>query len=236
MKHGQKYSDAWYPLYIDRWIFGSTRHELIVCDERGFRDLRGIWIDLLSLCQKDGGYIRANEVTPYPLAQLAGMFRVPLEELEETINICLRVRKLKEVSKGIYYVSSFGEYSLSRSGRYKAKKRAEERGQSEHDCSHGEQNCPPSEPNCPPGGHERIPIREENRIEENKVESGESQSDLNLQVLKIPSEQIDLLAARLKLPRDTCLRWLKGIRRGLPGGGKKVSHGPQSFRLHEESF
>ena len=116
MKRG-KQIDTWYPFYIDKWLFGSTRHELIIRDEKGnfIEDLRGIFADLLTLSKKDGGYIRANETTPYPISQLAGMFCVPEEKLRMVIDICLseKVKKIRETAPGIYYVISTETYSLS---------------------------------------------------------------------------------------------------------------------------
>lgn len=132
MKRG-KISSTWYPFFIDKWLFGSTRHELIINEswpekypdlvplvpesirKAPFADLRGIFQDLLTLSKKDGGFIRANETTPYPLEQLAGMFCVPLDYLKATINICLseRVKKLDQPSPGVYYITSTETYAIS---------------------------------------------------------------------------------------------------------------------------
>lgn len=113
MRRG-KSVDKWFPLWIDKWIFGSTRHELIIVDEKGeMIDLRGVFIDLLALAKKDEGYIRANEFTPYPKEQLAGLFCVPTEYLEKVIKICLQHEKLSEPSPGIFFVNSNDVYSLT---------------------------------------------------------------------------------------------------------------------------
>ncbi len=101
-------------MFIDKWLFGSTRHELIVKSDDGSRkDLRGIFLDLLTLSKKDKGYIRANETTPYPTEQLAGMFCVSIDDLRLTIDLCLQHGKLSEPGPGIYYVNSTETYSLS---------------------------------------------------------------------------------------------------------------------------
>lgn len=133
MKRGKHSTGEWYPLFIDKWLFGSTRHELILGPEWATRypdlvplipvelltgkvlDLRGVYQDLLTLSKKDSGYIRANETTPYPLSQLAGLFCVPEDYLRATIAICLSkdVNKLEEPTPGIYYISSTEIYSLS---------------------------------------------------------------------------------------------------------------------------
>jgi len=132
MKRG-KQIDTWYPFYIDKWLFGSTRHELNIGPgwaERfpdlaplipqsvlnaPFADLRGIFTDIMTMSKKDGGYLRANETTPYPLEQLAGMWCVPIDWLKATVAICLHssVGKLTEPSPGIYYVASTETYALS---------------------------------------------------------------------------------------------------------------------------
>jgi hypothetical protein len=132
MKRGKRV-DPWFPFYIDKWLFGSTRHELIINEnwrriwpqlvplvpsqilEAPFTDLRGIYADLMTLSKKDGGFIRANERTPYPHTQLAGQFCVPLEHLELTIKICLHedVKKLEEISPGIYFIPTTAVYALS---------------------------------------------------------------------------------------------------------------------------
>lgn len=116
MKRG-KQVDPWFPFFIDKWIFGSTRHELILRDAQGkyIDDLRGIFVDLLVLSKKDDGFIRANESTPYPMSQLAGMFNVPEEKLRKVIEICLdpKVGKMKETAPGIYYINSTMLYDFS---------------------------------------------------------------------------------------------------------------------------
>ena len=55
--------DPWFPFWVDKWLFGSTRIELEP-------DERGVFVDLLSLSKKDSGYIRANEGVPYLESQL----------------------------------------------------------------------------------------------------------------------------------------------------------------------
>jgi len=120
MKSGSKSIDTWFPFYLDKWMFGSTRHELVLQNSDGtITDLRGIWVDLLVLSKKDNGYIRANETTPYPLSQLAGMFCVPVDMLKQTIDLCIKYDKIREPKKGIYYVTSTDIYSLSRRHKYR---------------------------------------------------------------------------------------------------------------------
>jgi hypothetical protein len=138
MKRGKEI-DKWYPFYIDKWLFGSTRHELIIRPgwterwpkiaplipasilDQPYVDLRGIFADLMTLSKKDDGYIRANETTPYPLEQLAGTFYVPLEHLRATITICLHkdVAKIEERGAGIYYIKTTETYAFT--DRYKRK-------------------------------------------------------------------------------------------------------------------
>lgn len=104
MKRGRTYD--WIPLWIDKWLWGSTRHELMPAE-------RSIWIDLMVLAAKDDGNIRANETTGYPTPQLAGMFCVSIEELESTIEKCIEHGKLKKLGNGILFIINWKEYSLS---------------------------------------------------------------------------------------------------------------------------
>lgn len=126
MKRGR--GDDWMPLWIDKWLFGSTRLEMITGEKQTWTDYRGILLDLFALSKKDDGFIRANENTPYPLSQLAGTFHVPEEKLKECIKLCLKYRKLVETSPGIYYVQSTATYELSA----RHKRRFQEKG-AEHE-------------------------------------------------------------------------------------------------------
>jgi hypothetical protein len=62
LKRGRSYD--WIPLWIDKWLMGSTRFEL----EAGERS---VFIDLMVLGAKDDGFIRANESMGYPHEYLA---------------------------------------------------------------------------------------------------------------------------------------------------------------------
>lgn len=108
----KKETKIWIPLYVDKWIFGSTRIELEP-------DERSVWIDLLTIAAKDDGFIRANVETPYPRTQLAGMLVVPLELLDRTIEKCLRpeINKLTLLPNGTLYVTNWSEYQFT--DRYK---------------------------------------------------------------------------------------------------------------------
>ncbi|MBE3111417.1 MAG: hypothetical protein IMZ46_13090 [Acidobacteria bacterium] len=96
----------WVPLFVDPWIFGSSRHELT-------RAQRSDFIDLLLLSAKDQGYLRANETMGYPIAQLAGLLCVQPAELEETIELCVKYGKLQRFDNGILYISSWEQYKLT---------------------------------------------------------------------------------------------------------------------------
>ena len=71
-------------------------------------------MDLMTLSKKDGGFIRANDVTAYRHEQLAGMFCVPIDRLKTCIEMCLRpeIGKLVETSPGIYRIPSTDDYEL----------------------------------------------------------------------------------------------------------------------------
>lgn len=103
-----KTGDIWFPIWIDKWIFGSTRLELEP-------DERSVWLDLLALSYKDKGYIRANEGCPYQTKQLAGLLVVSEELLKRTIQKCCstKIKKLEIKEDGTIYVPSYHTYRLS---------------------------------------------------------------------------------------------------------------------------
>lgn len=101
---------GWFPLWSDKWLWGSTRLELSPAE-------RSVWVDLMALANKDDGHIRANETTAYPAEQLAGMFRVPTQVLKSTIEKCLKYNKLIQLENGTLYIKNWDEYSLT--NRYK---------------------------------------------------------------------------------------------------------------------
>jgi len=104
MKRGKTYD--WIPLWVDKWIFGSTRIELE-------HDERAIWIDLMALASKDDGYIRANEKTPYQDQQLAGILCCDLELLIRTKEKCVKYGKIRIDKKGIIYLINWEGYRLT---------------------------------------------------------------------------------------------------------------------------
>jgi hypothetical protein len=104
MKRGKTYT--WIPLWIDKWLWGSTRHELA-------HDERAIFTDLLALAAKDDGWIRANPETPYPVEQLAGMLCASIELLSRTISKCKEFGKIEEPIPGIYRIASWEGYQLT---------------------------------------------------------------------------------------------------------------------------
>jgi uncharacterized phage protein (TIGR02220 family) len=104
MRRG-KQVDKWFPLWTDKWLFGSTRQELDHAE-------RAIFTDLMALASKDDGFIRGNETTPMPLAQIAGMLCCTMELLNSTIEKCLKYGKIEE-HEGIFYITNWREYSFS---------------------------------------------------------------------------------------------------------------------------
>lgn len=106
MKRGRSYD--WIPLWVKKWLWGSTRHELK-------HDERAIFIDLLALASQDDGYIRASETIPYPLYQLAGMLQAEPELVQRTIDKCLRedIKKLERKENGTLYIINWEEYCLA---------------------------------------------------------------------------------------------------------------------------
>lgn len=104
----------WFPWWPDKWLFGSIRIECTL-------EERAIWVDLLSMASKDDGYIRANEETPYPTEQLAGMFMVPHKTLDDAIEKFINLKdkdgkgKLTRTEFGTLYVTTWEKYQFSES-------------------------------------------------------------------------------------------------------------------------
>ena len=96
----------WIPLWIDKWIFGSTRIELEPAE-------RSVFLDFLALAGKDDGWIRANSELAYSLPQLAGFLNIKIELLQATIEKCLKTNKIQETKQGIYRIVSWDDYRLS---------------------------------------------------------------------------------------------------------------------------
>src|SRR4030042_2367171 len=101
-----KIAPNWFPFWIDKWLFGSTRIELSPAE-------RGIFIDLMALAQKDEGYIRANVGVPYRLEQLAGFLCLDKELLEKAIERCIEVSKFERLNDGTLRLVSFEKYITS---------------------------------------------------------------------------------------------------------------------------
>ena len=96
----------WFPWWPDKWIFGSVRIEFTPAE-------RGMWVDMLSLASKDDGHIRANEDTPYPIGQLAGMLIIPEKELDAAIKKFIKNNKLTKLKSGTLYVTKWEKYQFS---------------------------------------------------------------------------------------------------------------------------
>ena len=96
----------WIPLWIDKWLFGSTRIELKP-------DERSVWVDLMVLSAKDNGYVRANVAMPYPFEQLSGMLCIDVELLLRSVEKCKAVGKIVQEEDGTLYLPSWSEYKLS---------------------------------------------------------------------------------------------------------------------------
>jgi hypothetical protein len=96
----------WIPIYIDKYLFGSTRIELEP-------DERSVWMDLLVLAGKDSGHIRANEGVPYLTTQLAGMLIISEELLNRTIEKCVNYGKIKILEDKTLYIINWKQYQFS---------------------------------------------------------------------------------------------------------------------------
>ncbi len=106
----------WFPWWPEKWLWGSIRIECTI-------EERAIWVDLLCIAAKDDGHIRANEETPYPIEQLAGLLVVPKETLASAIEKFINLKdkdgkgKLTRTKEGTLYVTKWEDYQFS--GRWK---------------------------------------------------------------------------------------------------------------------
>lgn len=133
MRHSKSEVKKWFPLWIDSWLFGSMRHEFAP-----HHDLRAIFLDLLALSKKDNGFIRANEQTPYPPEQLAGMFCVPIDRLKLCIEKSIETGKLTEISPGIYFVTKHDDYELTERHKRRFSNELEEKSENTDTMSENE--------------------------------------------------------------------------------------------------
>jgi hypothetical protein len=139
---------TWIPLWVDKWIFGSTRIELQP-------DERAVWTDFMALAAKDSGWIRANLETPYPLEQLAGLLCISKELLERSIKRFIETKKIEIVDGSAgFHLINWDDYALS--DDYKTRIAKKGYGYWKHSDNHGT----PSE--------KSVTI-EENRREEKRI-------------------------------------------------------------------
>jgi len=104
MKRGKTYE--WIPLWVEKWLWGSTRLELE-------HDERAIWIDLLVIASKDDGFIRANEDIPYLDLQLAGLLCCDVDLLKRTIEKCIKYKKIETLKNGTLRIINWAAYQLT---------------------------------------------------------------------------------------------------------------------------
>jgi len=178
--------DPWFPFWIDKWLFGSTRIELEP-------DERGVFVDLISLSKKDSGFIRANEGVPYLENQLCGLLNISPELFKRTVKKCIKYGKTEKLKDGTLYMTSYEIYSLS--------ERQERRIESEMAESADTMAEKPDTKN-------RI---DKNRIDKNKKEYTKSQIFLtNLLIEKI--KENDPKAKTPKTDTDQYFKWVDSIR------------------------
>jgi hypothetical protein len=87
---------AWFKIWVDPWLDGSTRDELT-------REERASWIDLLALATRSRypGIIAAGKAKRgyigYPLERVAAMVGIEPEALCEFLKTCSRLTKIKVI-------------------------------------------------------------------------------------------------------------------------------------------
>ena len=96
----------WIPLWLDKWLGGSTRFELEPAE-------RSVWIDLMALAGKHDGWIRPNEDMSFTRQYLAHSFYVSEELLNTTIKKCQKHGKLKVLDNGQMQIINWDKYKLT---------------------------------------------------------------------------------------------------------------------------
>lgn len=77
-------SYPWFKVDTAGWIRGSIRADMTI-------EQRSVWIDLLAMaadCRPRDGTLRYAEGKPIPRGQIAQLLGIPLDLLNETIEIC----------------------------------------------------------------------------------------------------------------------------------------------------
>jgi len=178
----------WFPWWPDKWIFGSVRIEFTPAE-------RGIWVDLLSLASKDDGHIRANEETPYPLQQLAGMLIIPEDELNKAINKFIESGKLTQKESGTLYIAKWDKYQFTD----RHKRRVENEMSGKTDTIAGKKDA----------------ILNKNTLNKNKIENKEKYSKAQIFLTDLLIEKIKDNDPKAKTPKkDTnqYFKWVDSIR------------------------
>ena len=113
-----KKNQNWLPLWVDPWLFGSTRIELTPAE-------RAIWIDFLAIASKNDGYVRASEGIPYPTKQLAGFLMVDEDLLKQAIEKFIKYNKVKQLEDGTLRIVNWDKYQISERYKRSVQKQAE---------------------------------------------------------------------------------------------------------------
>ena len=86
----------WLKLWTRGWLEGSIRFDLTPAQ-------RSVFIDLCALARESRNppMVQANETVAYPHSWLASKLNIPLELLEETLEICKKQSRISENTTGI---------------------------------------------------------------------------------------------------------------------------------------
>jgi len=205
----KKESLTWIPLYVDKWLYGSTRDELEV-------DECAVWIDLIALAAKDCGFIRANEGFAYSETRLAGLLGRQKELIHRTIEKCLKTHgnspnerpKLTRLEDGTLFVTSWHEYQFTdRYLRTLGGKAQKTSGKAEHTSEKAEQSSEKTEHTS----EKAEPIREDN-IKDNKRREYVAGQASNSDAIKTKIRQV--VEKWNEFARAHNIPWIRGIDRG----------------------
>lgn len=114
-----KKAPLWIPLWVDKWLLGSTRCELSSAE-------RAIFLDLLCLASKKNGIIEFGNGIGYKESQLAGLLMEEEALIHSTIEKSIKFGKLLRDKSGVLIIANWNEYRISLRYRQMLDKQARE--------------------------------------------------------------------------------------------------------------
>lgn len=119
-----KTPQSWLRLWTRGWLDGSIRFDMSP-------EQRSVFLDLCALARQSRNppWVQANPQMGYPHEWLAQRLNIPLELLEDTLQVCIQQERIEENGQGIKVVK-FDYYQDPAVSRREAKDTKEQEGES----------------------------------------------------------------------------------------------------------